>query len=85
MKAQLHLLNESITIDIDLPEAQALKQMQARLDVYSNITHTRWCASTHTASAEVVSTSPDPRATLAQLAALLQNEVLKAASTETQH
>lgn len=85
MRAQLHLLNETSGIDIDLPEAASLSQMRARVDVYSNIDHTRWTASTRTASAEVISTAPDPRATLAKLAAKLQNEVLKAEQATTQH
>ena len=85
MRALLHLLNETTSIDIDLPEAQALKSMRARLDVYSNITHTRWVASTRNATAEVISTTPDPRGTLAKLLAHLRDEVSLAASTENVH
>lgn len=80
MRAQLHLLNETSTIDIDLPEAQALSKMRARVSIYSNITHTLWTASVGNVVAEVVSTTPDPANTLRVLACSLQNEVLKAAS-----
>jgi hypothetical protein len=79
MRAQLHLLQETTGIDIDLPEALPLAKMRARLDIYSNITHTLWTASVGNAVAEVVSTSPDPRATLAKLANSLQHAILQAA------
>lgn len=82
MRAQLHLLNESTNIEIDLLETQAIAQMRARLDIYSNIDHIRWCASTRTASAEVISTHPDPRGTLAKLATQLRDEVSRAATKQ---
>ena len=85
MKATLHLNSESTSIEIDLPEAQPLSKMRARVNIYSNISHTLWTATLGNVVAEVVSTTPDPRATLAQLVANLRNETMRAAAQSTHH
>ena len=77
MKATLHTPEQSI-IDIDLPEANALRG--ARINIYSNIDHVVWEAQRGNITVQHISTTPTPGASLAALAESLRNAVAKSAT-----
>jgi len=70
MKATLHTPEQS-TIDIDLPEAQALRG--ARLNIYSNVDHVVWEAQRGNVTVQHISTTPNPGGSLQALATKLRS------------
>jgi hypothetical protein len=72
MKANLYC-PEISQITVDLPEAQALRNMHARLNIYSHGDCVIWEATTPTHSVQHVSTYPDPAGSLTALATKLRS------------
>ena len=70
MKATLYTPEQSI-IDIDLPEANALRG--ARISIYSNVDHVVWEATQRGVTVQHISTSPTPGASLSALATKLRS------------
>ena len=68
MKATLYTPEQS-TIDIDLPEANALRG--ARINIYSNVDHVVWEAQRGNITVQHISTTPTPGESLAALATKL--------------
>ena len=77
MKATLYTPEQS-TIDIDLPEANALRG--ARINIYSNVDHVVWEATQRGVTVQHISTNPTPGESLQALSQALRNAVAQAAT-----